>query len=280
MKHPKEDHHPTHPDMRTDAPGRIPESLINAAIDGELSDEMQREIAHALRYDPLRKQELLDTADAINALQMPIVVPDLTDGILSRANRHHRFIPSSWRRRVRTGRIGIAAALLVTLMVVAGLQRAYPRLTTLASHPTPVHNIEQAVGLDADQLATHLSKEVRTIRATVAPMADLLTAPGRTDQHFELTLAATPRANRFPSRLSGDVRLISFERGATLISIAHQRDMHAGPAYLNGSLDLLGSSEMLGWIYRSRHAHSRIVRSAPRSSQERETTELDVPALP
>ena len=83
--------HRDHPDMRDDAPGRIPESLINAAMDGELDKDIQREIGDALRYDPVRRQEFHDTRDAINALRMPIDTPDLSDRVLERAHRHRRF---------------------------------------------------------------------------------------------------------------------------------------------------------------------------------------------
>lgn len=124
-----------HPDMRDDAPGRIPESLIDAAMDGELDPAIQKEIGNALQYDPARRQEFHDTRDAINALRMPIESPDLSDQVLERAHRHRRFIPRKLRQQVRAGRVGMAALLLVTLLGVATLQRMYPRLTTIASQP-------------------------------------------------------------------------------------------------------------------------------------------------
>ncbi len=157
-----------HPDIRDDAPGRIPESLINAAIDGEINDDIQREIAHALRYDPVRAQEVRDTKDAINALQMPIATPDFSSRVLDRADRHRRFIPASWRKHVRAGRMGIAAMLLFSLMTVAGLQRLYPRLTTLGAHPTLVLDVEQAVGHDASAISQNIKDEIGTVRQSVA----------------------------------------------------------------------------------------------------------------
>tara|TARA_R110002073_G_scaffold118918_5_gene259196 strand:+ start:111576 stop:112460 length:885 start_codon:yes stop_codon:yes gene_type:complete len=187
----------THPDIRNERPGRIPESLINAAIDGELNDDMQREIAHALQYDTDRKQELIDTADAINALQMPISMPDFSQGVLDRADRHRRYIPATWRRYVRAGRIGIAATLLVSLMVVAGLQNLYPRLTTIAAHPTPVKDIENAVSQDANHFAAIIKEETESIQARVTSFDLLPGVPGRTDHRLEfnpteLRLASTP----------------------------------------------------------------------------------------
>tara|TARA_R110002072_G_scaffold42064_16_gene118365 strand:+ start:57385 stop:58359 length:975 start_codon:yes stop_codon:yes gene_type:complete len=189
---------PTHPDMRNDAPGRIPESLIDAAIDGELCEDMQREIAHALNYDPIRKQELLDTSDAINALQMPISTPDFSDAILTRADRHRRFIPAAWRTHVRVGRLGIAAGLLVTLMTVAGLQKMYPRLTTIAAHQTPVLDVEQAMEHDANTFVDCITEEVTEIGQSVAsllPMPSMSNMPGRTDQNFTVRLDDSVRGS-------------------------------------------------------------------------------------
>jgi hypothetical protein len=269
----------THPDMRADAPGRIPESLIDAAIDGELNEDMQREIAHALKYDPIRKQELLDTSDAINALQMPISMPDFSDPVLARADRNRRFIPASWRRHVRAGRIGIAAAFLMTLMTVAGLQTIYPRLTTIASHPTPVSNIEQAVGHDTDRLAQTVTNEVHMIRASVAPMADMLLPPGRADHRFEITLASTPSAVSASGSYPSQVRFVGVGHGIAAVCI--DNDINAPRARVYSSLGLVGSNNMQSWVYNSRSSSARSYEESRFPSRtDKESIELDVQALP
>lgn len=212
--------HEDHPDLRDNAPGRIPESLINAAIDGELNDDIQREIANALQYDPIRQQEVRETKDAINALQMPIATPDFSSSILDRADRHRRFIPASWRRHVRAGRMGVAAVLLFSLMTIATLQRFYPRLSTLGAQQTPVLSVEQAVGQDTNTIATNIRSEVGKVRQSVASLlppqstnarfpssssssstassrlitrsaqASLLSVPGRSNQRFDVSQVA------------------------------------------------------------------------------------------
>jgi hypothetical protein len=277
---------PTHPDIRSDAPGRIPESLINAAIDGELNDDIQREIAHALRYDPMRKQELLETADAINALQMPISAPDFADSILDRADRHRRFIPASWRRLVRTGRLGIAALLLLTLIGVAGLQRIYPRLTTLASQPTPVLDIESAMEQDTDRLASKVTGEVHTLRASVAPMATILQTPGRTDQSFELRLTSSSSpaqpiaphaladARSFP--IAEQLSYISFNTGGGMVYLRIDTDTRFTQD--QSPLRLFASSGRLnGWVHHPESIH----RSGDHGTASvRDLDLLDVPDLP
>lgn len=279
MNPPRDPNEGKHPDMRCNAPGRIPESLIDAAIDGDLNEDMQREIAHALKYDPIRKQELMDTSDAINALQMPISSPDFSDHVLARADRNRRFIPASWRRHVRTGRLGIAAAMLMTLMTVAGLQRLYPRLTTIASHPTPVLDIEQAMEHDASQLASTVTTEVHTIRASVAPMVDLLRPPGRTDHRFELTVASTAPSHSHSGSVPSQVRFVGLGHGVTAVYIANESEAPRTRFY--GSLGLIDSSNTQSWVYNSRSSNARFAYgSGQRTHLKHEPSELDIPALP
>jgi hypothetical protein len=191
-----------HPDMRDDAPGRIPESLIDAAMDGELDAEIQKEIGHALNYDPVRKQQFHDTRDAINALRMPIDSPDLSDRVLERAHRHRRFIPSKLRQQVRTGRVVMAALLLTTLLGVAGLQRAFPRLTTFGAQSTPVANIESAVEQSGQQLAQTIVSDFQRMQECVEPVQGLLVRslerPG--SNNFTYTVqVASPAPSATPS---------------------------------------------------------------------------------
>lgn len=218
-----------HPDLRSDAPGRIPESLIDAAIDGDLDPQLQQQIGDALRYDHARRQEFHDTRDAINALRMPMDTPDLSDRVLERANRHRKFIPRKLRQQVRAGRVGMAALLLVGLLGVAALQRAYPRLTTIASQRTPVQDLEQAVGNDSAQLAHALSTEVSTLRQRVAPVAGLFDRPPqrpRSDRQlrYDLAMSTAP--------LSTDPNAphaFATPRGFTTVSFSAPRErLHYG----------------------------------------------------
>lgn len=195
-----------HPDMRDNAPGRIPESLIDAAIDGELDPQIQREIGDALQYDPERRQQFHDTRDAINALRLPLDMPDLSDRVLARADKHRRFIPAKLRAQIRAGRVGMAALLLVGLLAIAGLQHRYPRLTTIASQQTPVHDIQNAVQNDGAQIAQAVSSEIDTLCSTVAPVAGLfdrpVQRPGQNNQRFDVAISpavyATSNDNRYP----------------------------------------------------------------------------------
>lgn len=267
-----------HPDIRSHAPGRIPESLIDAAIDGEVNEDIQREIAHALRYDPVRKQELLDTTDAINALQMPISTPDFTDAVLARADRNRRFIPASWRKHVRAGRLGIAAALLMTLMSVAGLQRMYPRFTTLASHPTPVQDIELAVECDTECLTETVQEEARTLRASLIPL-NKMTAPGRNDHRLDIAISNRSFPSASGTQTSVQLQRVGYTQSTNTMYFVSDRQQSIMPTYR--PLRLIGSDEMRTWIYGTnseRFPSSR--NSATRIEVGSQLIEIDVPALP
>lgn len=207
MTHSRRDH----PDMRDQAPGRIPESLIDAAMDGELDAQIQKEIGHALQYDPARRQEFHDTRDAINALRMPIDMPDLSAVVLDRANRHRRFIPRKLRQQVRAGRVVMCAALLTALLGVAGLQRMYPRLTTIASQQTPVRDIEIAVEQDRNQIVNSVQNEVGALRATIRPVAglfDRIERPGMNDARYGVeirTASISSNDDSFVARPAGQL---------------------------------------------------------------------------
>lgn len=195
-----------HPDMRDDAPGRIPESLIDAAMDGELDPAIQKEIGNALQYDPARRQEFHDTRDAINALRMPIESPDLSDQVLERAHRHRRFIPRKLRQQVRAGRVGMAALLLVTLLGVATLQRMYPRLTTIASQPTPVANIESAIETDGRQLAQTVTGDIQSLRDCMPDpvrgmLAGSLSRPGNTSYNTDVRIVTASLSATAPQSM-------------------------------------------------------------------------------
>lgn len=195
-----------------DAPGRIPESLIHAALDGEVSDDMQREIADALKYDRIRHAELLETADAIRALRSDVDAPDFAGVVLGELDRSSRFIPASWRRLVRSGRMGVAAALLLSLVCVAGLQRIYPRLTTIGAQQTPVRDVAQAVEADACRVEQSIREEVQVARASMVPTKSIarFSVPGRTDFAYGVALDE----QRFPERsISGGFQVVTLPSG-------------------------------------------------------------------
>lgn len=273
--------------MRDDAPGRIPESLIDAAMDGELNPDIQREIGHALQYDHERRQQLHETRDAINALRLPVEMPDLSDRVLERANRHRRFLPRKIRAYVRAGRTGMAALLLVGLLAVAGLQRMYPRLTTIAAQQTPVHDLETAVERNSNQFAHAVNNEVNTLRTSIAPVAGLferpIERPGNNTQRFGLAVPATASAApaAFPAALrpTNQYAFVPATTGqsglavVTLMSTRTYESSNASPRVRYGLVSTNRSSQLVytSWISQS---------PPPRAEDAREDRGYEVPDLP
>lgn len=180
-----------HESFGEQVPGRIPESLIDAALDGEICDQMQEEIAHALRYDHARRDELVETANAVRALDLDdIPMPDMQCAVLNQLDQHDRFLPKAMRRWVRTGRMAIAAGILMGLMIVAGLQSIYPRLTTIGSQSTPVHDVASAVQQDAQRVAIDVQGRMNIARASISPFEGLLSSSSKLEQSklFPLTM--------------------------------------------------------------------------------------------
>jgi len=261
-----------HPDLRNEAPGRIPESLIDAAMDGELDPEIQKEIGNALQYDPARRQELHDTRDAINALRLPVEMPDLSDRVLERANRHRRFIPRKLRAHVRAGRVGMAALLLVGLLGVASLQRMYPRLTTIASQQTPVHDLENAVEHNSAQIAHALGCEVNTIREKVAPVAGFFDRSHQYPDNNQLNygLAVTTASYTSDSQPAPNYAY-SANPGFAVIAVLNAREQHVQPT----------RSRRYGYLH-SADAHQLVLTTWTVDAHNPAVTpdEDDVPDLP
>lgn len=166
------------PFREDDAPGRIPESLIDSVLDGSVDSRTQREVARALRHDPRRRRDVDETIEALSALRGPIECPDLSNGVLAELDRKHRFLSPKARRFVRRARLSGALVLLAGLLVVAGVQRAAPRLASVAPQPTPVLDVANAVQSETAQAADRVRESVRVMQASMGPLSGSLEAPG------------------------------------------------------------------------------------------------------
>lgn len=169
------------PFREDDAPGRIPESLIDSVLDGTVDERTKREVARALRHDPRRRQDVAETMEAISALRRlgPDECPDLSASVLATLDRRRGFLSARGRRFVKRARFGAVATMLVALVSVAGLQRGLPRLATLGDPPTPVNDVAQAVQSEAVQAADELRQSVRVMQASMPSLSGGLTTPGR-----------------------------------------------------------------------------------------------------
>lgn len=197
-----------------DAPGRIPESLIDSMLDGSVDERTRREVSRALRHDPRRRRDVAETVEAIAALRGPVDCPDIADGVLASLDRKHRFLSLSARRFVRRARLSGALVLLLGLISVAGVQRAMPRFGSLAAQPTPVTDVARAMQTDtahaAGQVRDGVRESVRVMQASMPSLAGSLETPGRLNR---LDTMAYEPGTQSAARLDQRVRLISIEGG-------------------------------------------------------------------
>lgn len=198
------------PFREDDAPGRIPESLIDSVLDGSVDDRTKREVARALRHDPRRRQDVAETIEALDAMRRfgPGECPDLSGSVLATLDRRHGFLSARARRLVKRARLGAGATMLVALLAVAGLQRALPRLVTLGDPPTPINDVAQAVQADTVQAADQLRHSVSIMQASMPSLSASMTAPGRS---YRLDTAVKP--DQFAANSGDRLLLITLDGG-------------------------------------------------------------------
>lgn len=167
------------PFREDDAPGRIPESLIDSVLDGAVDERTKREVARALRHDPRRRQDVAETIEALSALRSPVDCPDLSGDVLRTLDRKHKFLSARSRRLIRRARTSGLVGALLLLVCVAGVQRAMPRFSSITAQPTPVNDIAQAVQADTVQAAGQVRDRVRVMQASLPSLAGSMEVPGR-----------------------------------------------------------------------------------------------------
>lgn len=203
---------PARPFRDDDAPGRIPESLIDSVLDGAVDERTKREVARALRHDPRRRQDVAETMEAISALRHPVDCPDISVGVLITLDRKHRFLSPKARRLIRRTRVSGMLAVLVGLIAVASVQRAMPRFSSLSAQPTPVTDVARAVQADTAQAAGQVRDSVRVMQASLPSLAGGLDMPGqafRTGIQTQMAESAASMDRRF--------RLVTLEGGRYFI---------------------------------------------------------------
>lgn len=146
--------------------GRIPDSLIDAVIDGEVDDRARREILSAARRHPQQRRELAETTSLLEALRSPVAGPDLTDAIVAEAHRRRRYIPARVQRMVTRSRLAVAASVLLALMCYVGASRAFPDAGLFNTSPAPIARVAESVASDAQRAMTSVTE----VRAAIAPL--------------------------------------------------------------------------------------------------------------
>jgi anti-sigma factor RsiW len=239
---------PDRPFRDEDAPGRIPESLIDSVLDGSVDERTRREVARALRHDPRRRRDVSETVEAISALRSPIDCPDIADGVLASLDRKHRFLSPSARRFVRRARVSGALVLLVGLVAVAGVQRALPRFGSLTAQPTPVTDVARAMQTEtaqaAGQVRDGVRESVRVIQASMPTLAGSLEAPGRLTR-LDTRSGLADGSGLSDLRSDQRVRVITIEGGRYFLveTVCVNRAGQSGRGGFVASMTVTGGSQ-------------------------------------
>jgi hypothetical protein len=143
---------PDHTNPRRRRAGEHPEKkrahaagpLIDALLDGELSEDRSRDALRRIRHDATASEDLARTRIAIDRLRSPIQTPDLSDAILGQVHARRRFLPTRTRNFVTAGRLAVAAGLVGAIGIASLVQRHAPDVRLL-SEPSAVDRLVHAV---------------------------------------------------------------------------------------------------------------------------------------
>lgn len=140
--------------------------MIDALLDGDLSDERSREVLHLIRHDAEACEDLARTRVAVDHLRAPIDVPDMSEAILGKVHARRRFLPRRSRRLVTAGRLAVAAGFIGAIGIASLVQRSVPAVR-LADEPTPVTRIVEAAAPKAIDRPALTDQTVEKIKASL-----------------------------------------------------------------------------------------------------------------
>ncbi|TVQ62179.1 MAG: hypothetical protein EA378_06890 [Phycisphaerales bacterium] len=194
---PRRGPHPADADPRVPDAARIPDDLVDAFFDRELDREAQRRMFDRLRGDPPRCEEITSTREMLRELRRKPDAPDLTGAILARVESRRAFLTPTWRKLVTTGRLAVAAGVLLGIGLAATAQRLWPEATTFRDQPAPLTGFVDSTRADASSSFRALE---RTLGAAPRQIAGRLG-----DEFAPVPLVASTHAEAVPSdRVLGD----------------------------------------------------------------------------
>lgn len=172
--------------------------IIDALLDGELTQREMREQYEAIRNDPAAREELARLRYAVAQLRAPADTPDLSGAILHRASCRRRFLPSRSRRMITAGRCAAAAGLVVVVALMSLAQRHVP-LADLSAEPRPVTRLVESARVPQEISESIVTGTVETIEASLASPVARLTLDRRlhpeSEYRYDVVVTSTPPAS-------------------------------------------------------------------------------------
>lgn len=150
----------------------IPDDLIDAVLNGEISPESTGPIFNALRREPGAMDELDRTEYTIDALKGSHTgAPDLSGQILGAVNQRRGLLNRTALKRVWMWRGLAAAAIVLSIAGVFVAERLSPDQGALDTQPSPLFElVGQAAAANADR-PVYLFSDPLNIEAQVSLVA-------------------------------------------------------------------------------------------------------------
>lgn len=150
----------------------IPDDLVDAVLDGEVSAERAGEAMAALRRSADARRRLSSTRRIVDQLQADraaAAFPDFSGSILKEVDRRKGLMDRRGMRRVTGWRI--AAGFGLVALAAAGFfaQRVSPGTLNLAAKPAPLGELAQSVPVETAGVVSNMREAVIEIRRLMSP---------------------------------------------------------------------------------------------------------------
>ena len=211
---------------------RISRDELDRLFDRELDSCERRDLVGRLARDPEALDEVNDVRGIVNTMRLrPGETPDLTHAVLDRLDDERGFLSPRSRRRVKAGRLAVAATVLLGLLGVSIAHRVAPERFRLHEQPTPVADLGNAVRDDSIEGRRTLAAAVQEFASSTKETAAARFAEGRfaadhagtaafgspRDVSASLDLPVSPPARFLTLAVSADAESAALSVGSTLV---------------------------------------------------------------
>lgn len=154
----------------------IPEHVVDAFFDRELSHSDRERFMKALGRDRTTAGDVVRTQRALNALRQPVNTPDLSRAILNDVARKTPLLTRRSVRHVRWTRVAAMAALVAIVGGAFVTQRLNPAITSIGETPAqPIGTLATALPLDTEQAMNTLRQTADGVRSSTIDRALIIT---------------------------------------------------------------------------------------------------------
>jgi len=163
---------------RQPEPPSIPDEMVDAFFDRELTEGASDEFFAKLRSNLPRCSEVAQVQRAISMLRQPIEAPDVTDRVLATLSHRRRFLPERLRKMVTRGRLVAAGIALTGVLGIAIVDRVSPGMLRLSTPAQPVSGLVSSAAPQSRTGMAQLANAANGIRIVTEVMGPPSTEQG------------------------------------------------------------------------------------------------------